>query len=219
MARTVLITVSGMVGSGKSSGESRMLRMLRDARVPVEAWRFRTLPCFSFPFGSSAASNTPANNPVRTVRGRGYRRKRLTLSATAVYLWRMAAFRVYRQWRHPDGWTICNRYFYDNLAHYDLEAPEAGRYLAVLRRFMPRPDLAIVFVASPAVIADRRPQYSAEYLDQVGQSYSSLIARFPELVVVNSDPGGKGYADVDRLITERLAASTRRSTSTPATGP
>ena len=219
MARTVLVTVSGMVGAGKSSGESRMLRMLHDARVPAEAWRFRTLPCFSLPFGSSAASNAAAASPARSVRGRGYRRKRLTFGATAAYLWRMAAFRVYRLWRHPDGWTICNRYFYDNLAHYELDTPGAGTYLTVLRRFMPRPDLAIVFVASPAVIAERRPQYSAEYLNQVGQSYSSVIARFPELVVVNTDPGGDSHQIVDRLITERLAASTRRSTATRATGP
>jgi hypothetical protein len=203
MATTVLVAVCGMVGAGKSRGESRILRILRDAGVPAEAWRFRTLPCFSFPFGSSAGSNAPAASG-RSVRGRGYKRRRLTLSSTAAYLWRMAAFRVYRLWRRSDGWTICNRYFYDNLAHYDLEAPESRTYLAMLRHFMPRPDLAIVFVASPAVIADRRPQYSTEYLNQVGESYSSLVARFPELVVVNTDPGGEGDVAVDRLIADRL---------------
>ena len=207
MARTVLVTVSGMVGAGKSSGESRMLRMLHDAGVPAEAWRFRTLPCFSFPFGSSTQPPASTARPAPSVRGRGYRRRQLTLGATVAYLWRMAAFRVYRRWRQHDGWTICNRYFYDNLAHFELDAPEAGTLLSVLQRFMPRPDLAIVFIASPAVIADRRPQYSAEYLDQVGQSYSSVIARFPELVVVNSDPGGNAYGELDRLITERLGRS------------
>jgi len=199
----VLITVCGMVGSGKSSAERGILRMLAQAGVPGVAWRFRTLPCFQLPFGSARHRDAPAAKPAPIGRGRGYRRKPLTLGITAGYLGRMAAFRVYRHWRQRDGWTICNRYFYDNLAHFELEAPRARKYLAVLRRFMPRPDLAILFVASPAVIAERRPQYSAEYLEQVGDAYKSLIKRFPELVVLNSDPGGDERA-LERLVADRL---------------
>ena len=201
---TVLVTVCGMVGSGKSSAEGRILRTLEHAGVPGTAWRFRTLPCFQFPFGSSQRSEAASARPAPVVRGRGYRRKRLTLGVTAGYLARMAAFRVYRRWRQADGWTICNRYFYDNLAHFDLDAPGARTYLAVLRRFMPRPDLAILFVASPAVIAERRPMYSAEYLEPLWQAYHSLTANFPELVVVNSDPGKDGQETVDRLVTGLL---------------
>src|SRR5688572_11785361 len=116
----------------------------------------------------------------------------------------MVAFRIYRRWRQPAGWTLCNRYFYDNLAHFQLDVPAAQKYLAMLRWFMPRPDLALVFVASPAVIAERRPLYTAEYLEQVGEAYNSLIAMFPELVVVSSDPDQQGHATVDRLIDEML---------------
>ena len=177
-----------------------MLRALDRATIPGEAWRFRTLPCFSFPFTSPTPRETTSEQPAQTVRGRGYKRKRLTFPATAGLVGRMMAFRVYRRWRQPTGWTVCNRYFYDNLAHFELNDPAAQMYLAVLQRIMPRPDLAIVFVASPAVIAERRPLYSPNYLEQVGESYGSLIARFPELVVVNTNPGGNGNEMVDRLI-------------------
>jgi hypothetical protein len=204
MASKVLVAVCGMVGAGKSSAEGRMLRQLHEAHVPGEAWRFRTLPCFSFPFGSAPSRDAAAAKPGQSVRWRRYRRKRLTLAVTAGYIGRMMAFRVYRRWRQPDGWTICNRYFYDNLAHYELEAPGARTYLAMLKRFMPRPDLAIVFVAAPGVIAERRPLYSTEYLEQVGRSYQSLIPMFAELVVVHSDPGGDAHEVVDRLIADRL---------------
>jgi hypothetical protein len=200
MARTVMVSVSGMVGAGKSSGQSRILRALEHAGVPGEVWRFRTLPCFSFPFGSSQRQDVSATKPAPIVRGRGYRRKPLTLSATVGYIGRMTAFRAYRWWRQPAGWTVCNRYFYDNLAHFDLDAPGARKYVALLQRLMPRPDLAILFVASPAVIAERRPLYSVEYLEPLGRAYSSLTATFPELMVVNTDPGGDGHDAVDRLI-------------------
>jgi hypothetical protein len=192
-----------MVGAGKSSAQGRILRLLDEANVPAEAWRFRTLPCFSFPFGSTPSLHAGAT-PGSSVRGRRYRRKRLTLAVTAGYIGRMIAFRAYCRWRQATGWTICNRYFYDNLAHYELNAPQARKYLTILRRFMPRPELAIVFVASPAVIAKRRPVYSTEYLEQVGRSYQSLIAEFSELVVLNSDPGGNAHEVVARLIAERL---------------
>jgi thymidylate kinase len=204
MPPPVLVTISGMVGAGKSSGEGRIVRLLRREGVPVVSWRFRTLPCFSFPFGSSQRPDASGERPPRTVRGRGYKRRPLTLGATAGYLGRMAAFRIYRRWRQPAGWTLCNRYFYDSLTHFDLDVPEARKYLSALRWFMPRPDLALLFVASPAVIAERRPLYTAEYLEQVGQAYSRLTATFPELVVVNSDPDQQGHADVDRLVEEFL---------------
>jgi len=204
MPPPILVTVSGMVGAGKSTGESRILRLLRRKDVRAESWRFRTLPCFAFPFGSSQGPDAPSRRPPRTVRGRGYKRRPLTFGATVGYLGRMVAFRVYRRWRQPAGWTVCNRYFYDSLAHFDLDAHEARKYLVALRWFMPQPDLAILFAASPAVIAERRPLYAGEYLEQVGQAYSRLTATFPNLVVVNSDPAQHGEATLDRLIDDFL---------------
>ena len=204
MATSILVTVSGMVGAGKSSGEAHILRTLEQAGVPGQTWRFRLLPCFSFPFGSSPRQDASATKHAPAVRGKGYKRKPLTFSATTGYIGRMAAFRIYRWWRQPAGWTICNRYFYDNLAHFELDAPAARKYVALLQRVMPRPDLAILFVASPAVIAERRPMYSVEYLEPLGRAYSSVIARFPELVVVSSDPGAEGHETVGRLITSLL---------------
>jgi thymidylate kinase len=200
MPPPILVTVSGMVGSGKSTGEHRIHRLLQRKGVDVQSWHFRTLPCFSFPFGPSRRPDPSSQRRPGVVRGRGYKRRTLTFTAAAGYLVRMAAFRVYRLWRQPAGWTVCNRYFYDSLAHYDLDAPAARKYLTALRWFMPRPELAILFVASPSVIAERRPIYAGEYLEQVGQAYTRLAAIFPNLVVVNSDPGEQGSAAVDRLV-------------------
>jgi hypothetical protein len=200
MALPVLVTISGMVGAGKSSGEGRIIRLLRREGVPAESWRFRTLPCFTFSFGSSSRASVEAPRPTPAPRGRGYRRKPLTLSATVGYVGRIMAFRAYRRLHRTPGWAICNRYFYDSLAHFEFDAPGARRYMAMLKRLMPRPDLAILFVASPDVIAGRRPLYTPEYLQQVGAAYRTLAAQFPELVLVNTDPGHGGHEFVERLI-------------------
>lgn len=204
MPAPVLVTISGMVGAGKSSGERRLVRHLRQEGVHAESWRFRTLPCFTFSFGSPPRAEAPPERAPQTVRGRGYKRRRLTLSATAGFLGRMVSFRIYRRLRQPAGWTVCNRYFYDSLAHFELERPETRAYLSALRWFMPRADLALLFVASPAVIAERRPLYATEYVDEAWRAYSGLATIFPELVVVSSDPGDDGHAMVERLAAEAL---------------
>src|SRR5690349_18283964 len=123
MPPPVLVTVSGMVGSGKSTGAQRIRRLLQRTHTHVESWHFRTLPCFSLPFGPSRRPDPSSERRPGVVRGRGYKLRRLTFGATAGYLARMAAFRIYRRWRQPSGWTVCNRYFYDSLAHFQLDDP------------------------------------------------------------------------------------------------
>jgi len=142
------------------------------------------------------------------MRGRGYRRKTLTLRATLGYVGRMVAFRIYRRWHRSQSWVVCNRYFYDNLAHFELDTPGARRYAAMLNRWMPKPDLAILLLASPATIAERRPLYAAEYLDNVRRAYDHIAVKFPELVVLNSDQGQGALEALERVVRE-LAGGNR----------
>lgn len=200
----MLVTISGVVGAGKSTAEDRIRAVLQSEGIPVDSWRFRTLPCFSLPF-SRPRQASKAAPPEPEIRGRGYRRKTLTLAATVGYLGRMAAFRLYRRRHRSSSWVICNRYFYDNLAHFELDTRWARRYVALLRQCMPKPDLAILLVASPGTIAERRPQYTAEYLDRVGHAYREMRAVFPELVVLNSDHGHGALESLERLVRGRIA--------------
>ena len=215
MALPVLVTVSGMVGAGKSSAQGRILSVLEREGVRSEAWRFRTLPCFSLPFSrprrrASAVTQPATRTATRPAVSRGvrYKRKSLTLWATVGYIGRMVAFRAYRRLHGSPGWAVCNRYFYDNLAHFELGSPAARRHLALLRRCMPRPDLALLFVASPATIAARRPQYAHDYLDRVWDAYRDVAAQFPELVVLSSEPDQATLESVELLIA-RLVSSAR----------
>jgi len=202
-ARPVLVTVSGMVGSGKTTALLQILSTLQQQGVRAEPWRFRTLPCFTL--GASRQRKAEGDTRAATeVRGRGYSRKKLDLKTTVGYVARMVAFRVYRRWPGHAAWAVCNRYFYDNLAHFDFDAPAARFYAAVLRLCMPRPDLAVLLVASPSTIAARRPQYAEDYLTRVGDAYRQVARMFPELVVLHSEPGADTSERLDQLVRSRL---------------
>ncbi len=108
---------------------------------------------------------------------------------------------------------VANRYFYDNLAHYDLDTPRRAPLRGLLARLMPRPDVAILLLASPETIAARRSNYSREYVDAVEDAYRRLPDWFPQLIV---DRVGRRPAHAERAeaaLRERLEAMSDRSRS------
>ena len=116
----------------------------------------------------------------------------------------MAAFAFYRRLPRREAYAIANRYFYDNLVHYELDTPRARFYAALLARYMPRPDVAILLLASHETIAARRPNYSRDYVDAVERAYRELPSRFPQLVVIASDTGQPTLQRAQAVLHERL---------------
>lgn len=120
----MFITVSGMVGSGKTTVANRLLTLLQARGVDASCLRFQALPCFTFlrsPLRrrqrTSEGRATPAGTQARTIRWSGYRRKRLTAGVTLVWVARIVAFRIYRLFWRSNRVYVLNRYFYDLLVH------------------------------------------------------------------------------------------------------
>lgn len=209
----MFISVSGMVGAGKTTVANAIADSLRASGLEATTWRFQSLPCFTLLRRSLHPSahqpRTSAEDGKAgpaTVRGAGYRRNRLTLSRTLVYLVRILAFRAYMLlWRRGE-WRVFNRYFYDLFAHLDLTRRAERRYFALLQALVPIPDLAIVTVAELETVARRRPNYSSEYLREVAAAYRRLQRDVPGLVEIRTDPGDPGVEQVDALLAERLAS-------------
>jgi hypothetical protein len=190
----VLITVSGMVGSGKTTAVRGIDSFAKARGLVTHAHRFQSLPCINLrPRGGSdePKSSTVAGRHKQAApatRWAGYARKRLGIIAVAVFVARILAFQIYRRtvWKAAEC-HVLNRYFYDSLSHYRPGSPLERMYYRLVLALIPRPDLAILVTASPATIAARRPAYADAYLELVGESYRQLASHVLDLVELSTE--------------------------------
>ena len=183
----MLVTVSGIVGSGKTTAVRVVAdRMRANDAHPVEVWNFRSLECFAWLGRRAPRTGRRLHTPPVPQRGRHYVPRTLTALMALGYALRILSFRWYR-FKHRGSHHICNRYFYDNFAHFALGTRRERLWMALLRMLIPQPDLAILVVASPTTIAGRRPNYAPEYLSEVSAGYARLVQLFPRMQTVSTD--------------------------------
>ena len=205
MKRAMLITVSGIVGAGKSTALQQILEIAGRQGVQAAPWRFQRLPFIALRRGQREVVKTKIRSGSASVtRGSGYRRRRMTVATMVGYAARTVAFRVYLLFHRDADLYVVDRYFYDSFAHYELSSGVGRLYSAILARLVPRPDLAFVLVASPQTIAARRPQYTPEYVAHLGENYRKLQRHFPELIEVNTEPNQNGWQQIEIRIREKL---------------
>ena len=195
--RALLVTVSGIVGSGKST-TARMIvdSVTEGGKRTATLWHFRNLPCFRFTTGPGGGRQSQPDKRYTESEDRpDYRPRSLSAAKAIGYLGRILLFRVYLA-RNADSADVIvtNRYFYDNLAHFTLSTWRERAYARALRAFMPVPDVGLLLVASPDTIRDRRPAYSSHYVEHVGEGYRRLPGLFPELMTVHTDGDGPPLA-------------------------
>ena len=138
------------------------------------------------------------------VRWAGFRPERLKALKACGYAARIIAFRMFGVGGQSSDWNILDRYFYDNLVHYELRTAREKFYAAVLERLIPAPDLAILLVASEATLSRRRPDYSSEYIREAALGYERLHRQVPELVRVCTDADSDATDEIQRLTRELL---------------
>lgn len=199
----MLITVSGPVGSGKSTLGAELARQLSERGQPVPLVSFQKLPCFRWlrrDDPTAAKYRGQQGDKASTTRRARYQRKTLTLMGTGVHVGRILVFRAFRLSRRGGGPVVLNRYFYDSLTHYDLDTITARAYVAVIRWLIPKPDLAFVLESDAETLATRRPLYARDYLQTAVDAYRALPHHFPELSAIASVDGSA------REATERVLA-------------
>ena len=205
----MLITISGMVGSGKSTTADVMMDSLSGAGLKPQYLRFRYLGLLGFS-RTGRSQPDPQDGAERSgQRGRGFALRQLTPALALGYAGRILAFRFSRI-GNPSRCDILDRYFYDNFVHYRLTSKAERFYAWVLRQLIPRPDAAILLVASDETISSRRPNYANEYVVTVGRQYLQLEKLFPHLIPIRTDAGSSAHDQI-RRIAESLTAGGRRS--------
>lgn len=203
MRERTVITLSGVVGAGKSTAAKEIVTRLRAAGREALHVRFQE---FVRVRGERRHDSRPGRDEQgegsenRRIRWGGYRRRRLSLRITAGYILRTMLFRA-RMRRWPTGTILVfDRYFYDSLVHFDLDAaPVATR---LLLRAIPVPSRAAIMVIPAGIIQERRPTYAPEYAKQVAHGYRALAARLPQVTVVDTGD----FAALREMVTQVTAA-------------
>ena len=187
----MLITFSGIVGSGKSTNAKHVFKFLQEQGYPVVyirfrflTWRkiFRPLPAKRKHRHAHKAAAKVHDKPLRcqpTVP--------LTLVRCLGYLWRMLVFRAFVQVRLRQKIAIMDRFYYDSFTHYKLASRAERGYLWILKKALPVPDLALMLIAEPKVILRRRPHYDAGYVRELFLNYTQVAREFPNLMTIKTD--------------------------------
>lgn len=203
-----------MVGSGKSTTATVVSRYLEEAGHRPSYVRFRYLKVLGFSRPRRPAEPTRSSEaPAREVmRGKGFAIRRLTAVRAAGYLVRILAFRM-SSTNELRGCAVVDRYFYDNFIQYQLQSRQERLYVAVLRRLIPQPDLALLLVARDDTISARRRNYDARYVEQAGRQYRELPKLFPNLVRIETDPDADSNEAIRRALSD--LPGVRRGASVP----
>ncbi|MCU1285220.1 MAG: thymidylate kinase [Acidobacteriales bacterium] len=191
--RPLLITFSGLDGSGKSTQIENVRQYLSAAKkrvVMLAFWddavvgkRYRENFVHKV-YGSEKGIGTPGK-PVQR-RDKNMRGWYLSLVRHGLYL--LDAIHVCeviaRARRGSPDVIIMDRYIYDELVNLPLRNPISRFYVRAISSFVPKPELALLMDADPQAARERKPEYPVEFMKEARLSYFRLASFVGRLTVI-----------------------------------
>jgi len=210
----MLITFSGIVGSGKSTNAKQAYRFLQEQGLSVVYLRFRFLTFGKIFQPLSEKKQTTAGSPsqrkLKKRRAHEPLRRQpfveLTLGRALGYFCRSLIFRIFAASRLRRKIVILDRFYYDSLVHYKLQSRRERFYLMLLKKALPAPNLALMLIARPQIILRRRPNYDGEYVHQLYQNYKQVAHEFPNIVILPTD----SFKNLTGMIAQHLRQTVSR---------
>ena len=190
--RPLLISVSGLDGSGKStqiaSLRSALERLGYRTRVlafwddVVVGTRWREAFVHKA-FGSERGVGAP-DKPVER-RDKNVRKPYLTLARHVLYLLDALhlAWVVARNRSGADA-LIFDRYLYDELANLPLGNRFTRWFIRAVTAFIPQPELALLLDADVEAARARKPEYPVEFMRECRESYFELARQLGTMTVI-----------------------------------
>ncbi len=195
--RPIIVSFSGIDGSGKSTQIKALYDRLTDARLRVTVLAFwddiavlgHARGFLSHTVFRSEKGIGAPGAPVRR-RDKNVQSWFMTpvrfgfyfLDGLSLTLWGLKA---------PDtGWDVIifDRYLYDELANLKLDRPAGRAYARCLLTLVPRPDVAYLLDADPARARERKPEYPLEFLDRNRSAFLALADLAGMTVIAPASP-------------------------------
>jgi thymidylate kinase len=215
MKKSVLISFSGVDGSGKSTQienlrsafhaaglSTRLLAFWDNVVVGVKYREGFVHKVYKSERGIGAPGK-PVNRQDKNVR-RWY----LTLARHFLYL--LDAINlcriVAREKRSGAKVIILDRYIYDELANLNLSNPLSRAFVRFVHAFTPRPDIAYLLDADPVAAYARKPEYQPEFMEKCRRAYFELANLLGTITIIPALDLPEAKAAVLRAAEEKLAA-------------
>lgn len=191
--RPLLISFSGLDGSGKSTQIDSLAAVLEDLgyrTIRLAFWddvvvltRYRESFVHNV-FGSERGIGAPGK-PVRR-RDKNVRSWYLTVIRHALYLLDTINLRrvITRVRRGHSGAIIIDRYIYDELANLPLHSFLSRLFCRLVQELAPEPDIAYLLDTDPEAACARKPEYPAEFMRQCRGWYHDLAELLGTMIVI-----------------------------------
>jgi len=191
--RPLLISFSGLDGSGKSTQIENLRERLAAAGLNVKLLAFwdnvvvmtRYREGFVHTvYGSEKGVGAPGK-PVNR-RDKNVRAWYLTVARHALYLLDALHLRMVVSKAISSGAdvVIMDRYIYDELANLPLERPASRSFMHLLQRIAPRPDIAYLLDADPEAAHKRKPEYPVDFMHKCRAAYFRLASLLGTITVI-----------------------------------
>ncbi len=217
--KSLLVSFSGLDGSGKSTQIENLRQVLHDRGLTTKLLAFwddvvvlsRYREGFVHRvYGSEKGIGAP-DRPVNR-RDKNVRKWYLSVIRHGLYLLDAMHLGIVLRRARSEGAdvVILDRYIYDELANLPLSNFISRVFVRIVAALVPKPDVAYLLDADPEVARARKPEYPIDFLHECRRAYFLLAEILGFMTIIPPLPLGDAKREVEKAVARVLATEQRQ---------